>query len=891
MQAVMSRVVCGAASQIAGIRCVKTIFCQLTVLSVLLSSHSSAGMADEREEFFETQIRPLLLDRCVECHGPGKQENDIRFDRRDAVLNGIAGDVPLITPGNPEESRVLRVLLHAEDDIKMPPTNRLSEAQIGAVRKWIADGAVWPATANLEQDARERAERWRKHWAFQVPVRPDPGQFPEGVHPIDFYIGRKLKEKGLSPSPAAKPATLVRRLAFALEGLPPALSDLTDVTAAEGATSQAEWLSRYIERLLASPHFGERWARYWLDVSRYADTKGYVFQEDREYADAWRYRDWVISAINQDMPYDEFLKRQLAADRLPGSDDGSQLAAMGFLTLGRRFLNNRHDIIDDRIDVTMRGMLGLTVGCARCHDHKFDPIPTADYYSLYGIFDSSDEPKNEPSTLRLVDREKPVTPHIFVRGQPGNQGDEVPRRFLTALSKADAPVFSDGSGRLQLANAIASAENPLTARIAVNRIWMRLFGRGFVETPSDFGVRTAEPIHAELLDYLTTWFIDHQWSSKSLIRHIVSSQTWQQSSDRRADAEQIDPENRLFSRMNRRRLDFESHRDSLLAVSGQLDRTVGGKSVDIAAADPGKRRTIYARIDRQNLPGVFRTFDLANPDAHAPQRFETTVPQQALFQLNNPFVMSQAETLAQICIEAASDPRERIRTLFRQVLQRLPATIEEDAALAFLSASDAQDSASERNGWAYGYGTLDETTNRVSSFKLLPRFQRGAWQGGKDLPDPELGWVMLNRSGGHPGADLQHCAIRRFVVAADAQLNISHEVSHLSEHGNGIRVCVVSSAAGVLADKSIRNTTLATEPMSVAVKAGDWIDFVTDSCGDAGFDTFTWKIRISSVDNGTATRTWNSEEDFGRRQSETPLNEWSQLAQSIMLTNEFVFVD
>ncbi|MEZ6127043.1 MAG: DUF1549 and DUF1553 domain-containing protein, partial [Planctomycetaceae bacterium] len=491
-------------------------------------------------------------------------------------------------------------------------------------------------------------------------------------------------EKQLHPSPGADIRTLVRRLSYALTGLPPALGDYD--AAEKAAGDKKAWINQYTDQLLASPHYGERWARYWMDIARYSDTRGYVFTADREYPEAWKFREWVIRSLNADMPYDEFLKRQIAADQMPGSDDGNQLAAMGYLTLGRRFLNNKHDIIDDRIDVTIRGMQGLTIGCARCHDHKFDPIPAADYYSLYGVFDSSDEPGNEPSTLRLVDREKPVEPVIFLRGQPGNRGDRVPRRFLSALA-GDAPSFSVGSGRMELAEAIASTDNPLTARVAVNRIWMHLFGRGLVDSPSDFGVRTDPPSHPELLDYLSVQFMQNNWSNKSIIRQIVTSETFLRSSDPRPDALSVDPENRLLCRMNRRRLDFEAHRDSMLMVAGRLDETIGGTSVDITAADVPPRRTVYARIDRQNLPGVFRTFDLANPDTHAPQRFETTVPQQALFQWNNSFVMQQAEAAARRT-ESSGDyggnNEQRIQQLFLTILQR-PATQTEAAdAKAFL---------------------------------------------------------------------------------------------------------------------------------------------------------------------------------------------------------------
>ncbi|MFM7918669.1 MAG: DUF1549 and DUF1553 domain-containing protein, partial [Planctomycetaceae bacterium] len=322
-----------------------------------------------------------------------------------------------------------------------------------------------------------------------------------------------------------------------------------------------------------------------------------MFTENREYADAWRYREWVIRSLNSDQPFDQFIQQQLAADRMPGADDPAQLAAMGFLTLGRRFLNNSHDIIDDRIDLVTRGLMGLTVSCARCHDHKYDPVSQADYYSLYGVFASSEEPGGEPSALRLVDRAQPIEPVIFLRGSPGNRGPAVPRRFLSALSAPDAATWQNGSGRLELAQAITSTSNPLTARVTVNRIWMHLFGTGLVDTPGDFGVRTERPRHAELLDWLSAEFMANGWSRKTLLKTILQSQTWRQNSDRQPAAEHVDPENRLFARMNRLRLDFEAQRDSVLAASGQLDLTVGGPSADLANDPAVKRRAVYARID------------------------------------------------------------------------------------------------------------------------------------------------------------------------------------------------------------------------------------------------------------------------------------------------------
>jgi hypothetical protein len=864
------------------------------IIPLLLTVVFAAPASGDDADLFERYVRPLLLEKCIECHGPQKQENGIRLDRRNDVLQGTASDQPLIKPGAPEESRLFQVLQHSEEDISMPPTTKLEDTQIEYVRIWIQSGAVWPETSDLEGEARRRAERWREHWAFQPVVKPDTSAFPAGRNPVDELIGAKLSAAGLKPFATAAPQVLVRRLSFALTGLPPELSDLQAAQVAVRDGRWDAWRTEYTDRLLASPHFGERWGRYWLDTARYSDTKGYVFQEDREYSEAWRYREWVIRSLNADMPYDEFLRRQLAADRLPGSDDPAQLAAMGFLTLGRRFLNNPHDIIDDRIDLVSRGMLGLTAACARCHDHKYDPIPAADYYSLYGVFASSDEPKNEPSPLRLVDREKPVEPVIFLRGSPGNRGDPVPRRFFTALSKPETPNFTDGSGRLELANAIADSSNPLTGRVAVNRVWMHLFGRGFVDTPSDFGVRTERPIHHELMDYLTSYFVDHQWSMKSLIRHIVLSETWQQDSAPRPDAVKVDPENRLLSRMNRQRLDFEAFRDSVLMASGKLDRTIGGKSADIAADPNNPRRTVYARIDRQNLPGLFRTFDYPNPDAHAPLRFETTVPQQALYQLNNAFLMNRATDVAEAVRSTTADkePEAAVRETFLRTLQRLPDAEELSAAAEFLRQTDNdQKTLGPLPGWSYGFGSVVDGATPTTKFSAYPWSGDGRWQGGPTLPDPKFGWASLTKTGGHPGNNPDYCSIRRWTTDVDCRVIINGAVGHANESGDGVRLRVITSDGKVLSDVVAFNQTTPLAAGTIELKAGMGIDFVADCRANTSHDSFTSKALITQIVGGSVQRVWDSEKDFRDQPSASRLDAGAQLAQTLLLTNEFLFID
>ncbi|MEO2015525.1 MAG: DUF1549 and DUF1553 domain-containing protein, partial [Fuerstiella sp.] len=766
-------------------------------------------------------------------------------------------------------------------------------SHIEAVKKWIRDGAYWPETMDFGKAKAIDPNAWKKHWAFQPIANPaPPADVGQSTHPVDAFIGRRLQNQGVNPSPQADGRTLVRRMSVAIIGLPPNAKDLDSAAALSDPPQLNAWLDDYADRLLATPQFGERWGRYWLDVARYADTKGYVFTANREYKEAWRFREWVITSLNSDMPYDEFLIRQLAGDRLPDNQDPQQLAAMGFLTLGRRFLNKTQDIIDDRIDVVSRGTMGLTVTCARCHDHKFDPIPTADYYSLYGVFDSSHEPQNEPSPLRLVDREKPREPVIFIRGSAGNRGEHVSRHFLTALSKGEPKPFTDGSGRLELAKKIASPDNPLTARVAVNRIWLRLFGTGLVDSPSDFGVRTQPPSHPELLDHLATFFISHNWSRKAVIRHILTSQTWRQSSAPRPDIADADPENRMLARMSRRRLNFEAFRDALLAVSGNLDQTVGGTSVDITKKPFTRRRAVYARIDRQNLPGTFRTFDFASPDNHVSQRFETTVPQQALFQLNNPFVMEQAESIAtQLTQNNINQPDATVGELFTRILQRRPTQQEVTAATLFLTATEIMIPNGDGGiGWHYGWGEIHKDKTKVLRYEALPTCHENRWGGSDKLPDKKIGWCCLNREGGHTGHDLRHCPIRRWVADRDCSIRIRSFLKHSTAQGDGVHGHVLFQDRS-LSTTHVHNRAAALSTEEFTVRAGEPVDFVADCGVNESHDSFTWKITLEQSVNGRQVRTWDSNAEFSSEAATSRLGAVAQLAQTLMLANEFMFVD
>ena len=718
------------------------------------------------------------------------------------------------------------------------------------------------------------------HWAYQPVTRPSVpsvGNFSWPSGAMDHFILAKLRENGMRSARRANRRILIRRVTLDLTGLPPTSGEVDRFVADDSPGAYR----RVVERLLASPRFGERWGRHWLDLARYADTKGYLAgNQARLFTHSYTYRDYVIDAFNADLPYDRFIIQQVAADKLDLGTDKRPLAAMGFLTLGRRFLNNPHDIIDDRIDVVSRGFMGLTVGCARCHEHKYDPIPMADYYSLYGVFASSHEPGDKPfiseaidpiqraafererkrrednlnnyqreqyarireqvkqqtgdyiwaahrsakvpaakldelarkakldpdltrrwmrhltkrresddpvfatwfvlakldaksfgeqgraaldgesldkahpavraalqdadsleavakalgqllyeagedqpklrevvysdtspaklsdgdvmrvmevkgregirsrrrkfdelegehpgapnRAMVLLDNAQPHNPRIFLRGNPGSKGDAVPRRFLAVLSGKERRPFEGGSGRLEMARAIADPQNPLTTRVMVNRVWQRLFGSGLVKTPSDFGVRAEPPSHPKLLDFLTAGFIEKGWSIKALIRGIVTSSTYRQGETLQPEFAERDPGNRLLWQMNRKRLDFEAMRDSVLSVSGSLSLQQGGRSVRIDDKPDANRRTVYAFVNRQNLPNLFRTFDFAGPDTTCPQRFTTTVPQQALYLLNSPFIEAQAKRLAKREeVQAVADD-SRIRVLYRLAYQREP---------------------------------------------------------------------------------------------------------------------------------------------------------------------------------------------------------------------------
>jgi cytochrome c553 len=852
-------------------------------------------------QFFEAKIRPILANKCYNCHS--KQGDKVRggllLDSREAMLQG-GNSGPALVPGKPAESLLIQAIGYKDEDLQMPPKGeKLSDQEIADLTEWVRRGAPDPRTAAaIGASGKTYGGVGKNHWAFQPvkkPSLPEVKNTSWVKNPVDRFVLAKLEENGMAPNDPAAKTTLIRRVYFDLVGLPPTVADVRAFL----DDKSPDAFAKVVDRLLASPQYGEHWARYWLDVARYSDTKGDARgQEDNRYPHAWTYRDWVIEAFNADLPYDKFILAQLAGDYLTqiiernakkkaataaapsaapkrstasasgamaavASEDAVELpkmevtadrvptsrpmlAAMGFLTLGNQFNGRRDDIVGDQIDVTTKAFLGLTVTCARCHDHKFDPIPTKDYYSLYGVFANSEQPaelptiqasvpqtddyldylaksaelkkreeflkeqqeayrqsrggkakkgakpvalviepdrnRNVQQTIQRMTRElyrdindletkhpgAPARAHalydvhvarpgqrsrdypVLVRGEVGNRGEIVPRRFLEILSPdpKKRPEWREGSGRWQLALAIADPKNPLTARVFVNRMWQQHWGVGFVDTPDDLGNMSSPPTHPELLDWLAATFVESGWSMKQLHRTIVLSAAYQQSSANNPAYAEKDPDNKLLWRYNLRRMDFEELHDSLLAITGELDLTRGGKPVPISSQDFAKRRAIYTLIDRTNPPELLTQFDFPSPDVPSGRRYETLVPQQALFLMNSPMVVETARKLVDRAAfaELKSDA-DRVTLLYLAIFQRMPTKKEVELGLRYVK--------SNPGGTAVGASTasaepsaaeLTRREARVMAKKAAPKQQPNRFNtqvGGTYEIKPVDAWTKL----------------------------------------------------------------------------------------------------------------------------------------------------
>jgi hypothetical protein len=740
-------------------------------LAASLALAAPASAAPDDDTFFELKIRPVLADVCFKCHGGTKTSRGLRVDSREALLKGGAGG-PAVVPGNPDKSLLIQAIRHASEDLRMPPGRRLSDATVADFTAWVARGARWPRAASAT------LFRAGKHWAFQ-PVRateppPDPTGWAQT--PVDRFIAAGLRRQGLAPAGQADRHALLRRASVDLLGLPPAPEEVESFLRDDAPDAY----SRLVERLLASPHYGERWGRHWLDVARYADTAG--DNADYPVPEARLYRDWVIDAFNADMPYDQFVQEQLAGDILakegPAQKYAGRVVATGFLALSRRYATAPYEFwhltLEDAIDTTGRAFLGLTLRCARCHDHKFDPVSQEDYYALYGFFASTQFPwaggeelvsKNfnrqhfaplvppEQAAPRLaayrqrlaeleadlraaeakkdqarvsslkaelrrlgrpglppdlpgayaVQEGKPTDVPVQLRGDPEKTGRAIRRDAPKFLRGSPLALPAAGSGRLQLACWIAAPDNPLTARVLVNRTWQHHFGKGLVATPSNFGLRGEPPTHPELLDWLADRFVRSGWSIKAIHREILLSKTYQLASAPHAAAGAKDPGNRWYWRHDRRRLDAEATRDALLAVAGRLDLGRPGEHPFPPAEKwtwtqhnafkevyASRHRSVYLMTQRLQRHPLLGLFDAPDTNTSTDQRMTSTVPTQALFLMNNPFGTEQAEAFARRLLADAPDPLRRIDRAARLAWGRPATAVEQERAARFLDACRAR---------------------------------------------------------------------------------------------------------------------------------------------------------------------------------------------------------
>lgn len=765
-----------------------------------LQAAEPAKPTPEGIRFFENKIRPLLINKCNDCHGADEQESDLRMDNWAGMLKGGKAG-PVVVPGKPKSSLLITAVSYRDNDLQMPPDEKLTAAEIKDLTAWVAMGAPHPDAGKTMAPKLNKGidiEAGRKHWAFQPPARPAVPQIPASdwvKNPIDAFVYTQLQNKKLSPADKADKRTLIRRVTFDLIGLPPTIEEVNNFL----ADDSDEALLHVVDRLLMSPQYGERWGRHWLDVARYADSNG--LDENVAHGNAWKYRDYVVNAFNKDKPYDQFLIEQLAGDLLPAGDDyqkrNEQLIATGFLVLGPKVLAEpdktkmQMDIVDEQIDTVGRTFMGLTFGCARCHDHKFDPLGQDDYYALAGIFKStttmesfktiarwqendvanpsqaklkkeyndklaelnekikqltekataelkaklgkdaklpkkprtkfSAEQKAElkkldaklaelkkkapviPTAMGIVDGKIEDVP-IHIRGSHLTLGDIVPRRFPQVLVSGEATAIpADRSGRLDLARWLTSPDHPLTARVMANRIWRWHFGQGLVATPDNFGQQGETPTHPKLLDWLARYFSDNGYSIKAMHRLILTSNTYQMSSQYDPTNASVDPENRFLWRYNARRLEAEAIRDSHLAVSGELDSTMGGNLLNVKNREfvfnheskenvdyNFDRRSLYLPVIRNHIFAMFQLFDYSDASTLNGNRQTSTVATQSLYLMNSPFVNRMATALAKKILAAETDDSARVERLYQMAYSRMPTKAELNRALEFVTNANLQ---------------------------------------------------------------------------------------------------------------------------------------------------------------------------------------------------------
>lgn len=780
-----------------------------------MSLATGPSLTHEETDFFEKRIRPALIKHCYQCHAEeGDQiKGGLLLDSRESSQSG--GDSgPAVIPFDLNGSLLYTAITYDDSSLEMPPKYKLDDKTIADFKTWIEMGAPDPRTRQPKDGAPQEytntidLEAGREFWAYQTPAKPELPASARTVEwarqPVDHFIAAVHAERELEPAADADPRTLLRRLSFDLTGLPPQ-SDEVEAFVAAFAEDPDKAISGKVDELLASPQFGERWGRRWLDVARYGESSGR--EVNATFPHAWRYRDYVIDSYNADKPFDQFITEQLAGDLLPAANESEaamQTVATTFLAIGTKGLNEqnarqfRFDLVDEQIDTATQAFLATTAACARCHDHKFDPIPMADYYALAGIFLSSEtlfgtaeSPQNrksteliqlpdgaasagevkplaemldleleraalndrldelsaaareareagngdeatrariqmlgvrtrlgvaerilnsyddggypKPLTMGMRDHPSPFDSQILIRGEEDNPTNErVPRGFLQVVTDNDgAEIGADESGRLQLAQWIASPENPLTARVYANRVWSWLFGEGIVRSVDNFGSTGDAPTHPELLDYLAVRLHELNWSTKDFIREIVTSRTYRMSSDFDAAHFERDPENHALWRAPKRRLEAESIRDAVLAVTGQLDLSRPAGSL-VSEAGEGfvgrniseneintetRHRSVYLPIVRGLVPESLALFDFADPSLPAGKREITTVPSQALYMMNSPFILEQAGAMASFLVnERGLCGSELAKEAFYLCYSRPPTPGETERTKQFITA-------------------------------------------------------------------------------------------------------------------------------------------------------------------------------------------------------------
>jgi mono/diheme cytochrome c family protein len=1049
--------------------------------------------------FFESKIRPILVERCYECHSADKkQKGNLLLDTREGALKG--GDTaPAIVPGDPSKSLLLKAIKWEDGNLQMPPKQKLSDSQIADLETWIKAGAPDPRTgARALTKIEKHLEDAKTHWSFLPVVDPKPAS-------LDALVGEHALRQ-------ADKRTLIRRAYLDLIGVPPTYAEVT----AFNADNDPGAFEKVIDRLLADARYGERWGRHWLDVARYADTGGYFGLPH-----AWTYRDYVIQSFNEDKPYDRFIQEQIAADQLDAASDPKTLAGLAFLTIGwQKDGKIDDDTLDNALDTIGRGLLGLTLSCARCHDHKLEPITTKDYYGLFAVLKSCQEPEVRPTipqqetpevkeyraknlelrekyaqnsikeasdaarearsrlgdylvlaeesgwkstsqnpravdlikakklniavhnwvvasraawiekhpeafgpflefiskkrlepqpelhplvaaafstpadkaeevarrynelfsradtawrelaaeriampvtltpeeidsylpsyykfiddlqprflarldaledelvlpdaeleTLRqvlltkgspvrfpskgmrgagvisnqgggvqqiwklieehrgspgrpmlFVDNPKPAKGYVYVRGNGGVRGPDAPRRFISVFRDLFPDDFpQDKSGRLELAQAITSPKNPLTARVIVNRVWAWHFGTPIVGSPSDFGFQGEKPTNQPLLDHLAAWFMNHGWSFKQLHKYLMLSAAYQR------EGFPVRP------------LELEPFRDAVLAVSGRLDTAQFGKPLK---GGTDTRRTVYGHVDRQIQPSLYRSFDFPNPSFSAPQRSRSMLVPRALILMNSPLLAESAKALASSVARDCADDAARVTEVYRRVLQRAPGAAEAESAFAYMAAYPENDVVHpESQDWQYGSGEFDPETKQLKAFAPLTAFDGKAFKGTG---------VMLDAMGGAPGTAGNQSTVRRWVAPLDGELNINAELIHMDEKSDGVIARVLCSRHGLLGEWTAKKQSVCTDLTKVVVKKGDMLDFIVTGIGGKDAAAYLWSPSIVMPGSDMPAmpgmnRRWDARVDFANPKApQKPFSALEALCHALLLSPEFAVLE